>query len=158
MADADVDIDDKDDNDVVMLRNDRKRAVNTTNDLDEGLGTLPIKRQKKKSNEAPNISEVNGTLTIVVHIITTTAAGDQLAKSRKNTTISVEEAAFYIENIDLLEKHPEALHHSQDSTQPPGEFLLQSADETLTAISVAHDPFLSQKLKINSNPKFLVCN
>lgn len=158
MSDSDVEADD---NDVIMIRNDVMPATDFTNDLEGALIPIPLKQKRGNSEKMiPTYPEVNSILTIIVHLITSTSDGDQLTKSRKSLQIVIQDAAFYIQNIDLLEARKNVLKPYTTSRNVP-ELVVshfgQHAAETFSKIANAYDPYLSQKLKIISNPEFLVC-
>lgn len=157
MIDSDVEADD---GVVVLIRNEPDAVDGVVNDLSGEFNPAPLKRKRGKHKETPCDPDVNGKLTIVVHLITTTSAGDQLTRSRKNISIEIEEAACYIENIDLSDARNNISRPYITARSAHGLIINhfgQYAAETLTSISDSFDPYLAQKLKINSNPKFLVC-
>lgn len=156
MSDSDAEVDD---GEVVMINSDRHAAGRFESELELELKQKPLKRKRGKIEDASCDPDVNGTLTIVVHLITSTAAGDQLTKSRKSLSIKIEDSGVYIENIDLS--------NARNNIQRPyitarnAHSLLvnhfgQIAAETLSKITDSCDPYLPQKLKLNSNPTFLV--
>jgi hypothetical protein len=93
-------------------------------------------------------------LTIVVHIITTTAAGDLLTKSRKNCTFKINSAANYVNNIDYFD----AMKNISASTAHGLviNHFGQNASDLLRRLSSGNEPYLVQKLKANFNPESLV--
>lgn len=157
MSDSDVEADD---NDVIIVRNDIMPAAEFRNDLEGALIQIPLKRKRGNSEKRiPTNPDVNGILTIIVHLITSTSAGDQLTKSRKSLQIVIQDAAVYIQNVNLLDARKNVLKPCITSRNAHGivvNHFGQHAAETLSKIANAYDPYLSQKLKINSNPEYLV--
>jgi hypothetical protein len=116
------------------------------------------KRKRGKDKEPTPAPEANGSLSLTVNIITSTAAGDQLTKSRKNITIMIEDAGCYIENIDLEDARNNIGRPYISACNAHGlviNHLGQRAAETLAKVASGVDPHLFQRLKINSNPEHL---
>ena len=169
MIDSDADVDDDevadvevDDDEAVMINSDLHAAGRFESDLE--LERKP-KRRRGKSEKIEKIEDVscdpdaNGALTIVVHLITNTAAGDQLTRSRKSLSIKIEDSAVYIENVDPSNARNN-IRRPYITARNVHSLLVnhfgQSAADTLSKIAESYDPYLSTKLKINSNAKHLV--
>jgi hypothetical protein len=119
---------------------------------------LALKKKRSRSKDPPSVPDTNGTLTIVVHIITTTAAGDFLTKSRKNYSFKTENAAAYLDNVDYNDAtknialptitgstaHDLVINHFGQNA---------NAANLLRRISSGNEPHLVQKLKASSNPE-----
>ena len=120
------------------------------------------RRGKDKEGEDKEESigpETNGLLTITLHIITSTSTGDQLTKSRKSITIVIEDAGFYIDNIDLDDALNNVERPYMSARNAHGlviNHLGQKAAQTLLMVASGEDPKLYQKIKIHSNPEHLV--
>ena len=118
------------------------------------------KRGKSKVPAVPSaVPDVDGTLTVVVHLITLTASGDQLTKSKKNVPIEIKNAARIVQNVDLTDARNN-VNRPYISARVAHSLVVNhfgaSAVETLNDIALSHDPNLSTRLKINTNPKYLV--
>jgi hypothetical protein len=121
--------------------------------------TAKPKRKRGKDKEPSPAPEANGSLSLTVHIISSTAAGDQLTKSRKSITIVIADAGCYIENIDLEDPRNNTERPYISASNAHGlviNHLGQKAADTLLKVASGNDPHLFQRLKINSNPDHLV--
>ena len=98
MIDSDVDVNDAE---VVMIRN--KEGDNLIDEIEEESKQSKVKRKRVRMDAPISNPEANGTLTIQVHLITTTQTGEQLTKSRKNIIITIEDAGYCIDNIDRVD-------------------------------------------------------
>lgn len=136
-------------------------------EIDDGLAivinsnpeTIRPKRRKLRDNQISSVPEANGSLQLIVHIITSTANGDQLTKSRKSITIVIENAGCYVENVDLDDAWNNINRPFISAQNAHGLVIShfgQRAAENLEKIASGIDPHLSQKLKINSNPEYSV--
>lgn len=115
---------------------------------------IPLKRKRVKNNDPPSIPEVDGLLTIIVHIITTTASGDLLTKSRKSYSFKVESAAHYVNNIDHFVATKNVAVPTTLASTVHGLLINhfgQNASDLLVRLGSGHEPYLIQKLKANSN-------
>jgi hypothetical protein len=133
-------------------------ASNATDDVE--IISLPqplaLKRKRVKNKESMSVPEVDGTLTIVVHMITTTASGDFLTKSRKSYTFRIENAAVYVNNIDILDATKNTTSPSISASTAHGLVINhfgQMASDLLRRLSSGNEPYLVQRLKANSNPE-----
>lgn len=120
---------------------------------------LSTKRKRGKESEPSPIPDNNSSLLITLHIITAAATGEQLTKSRKSITMTIENGGFYIENIDLENAMNNVSRPFISASNAHGlviNHLGQRAAEILSKIASGVDPHLSQKLKTNSNPEYLV--
>ena len=136
-------------------------------EIDDGLAVVigndkdasKPKRKRFRGNQLSSVPEVNGSLQLTVHIITSTGNGDQLTKSRKSISIIIENAGCYLQNVDLDDARNNVDRPFISAQNAHGlviNHLGQRAAENLEKIASGVDPNLSQKLKINSNPEYSV--
>ena len=154
MIDSDVEVNDPE---VVMIRN--REGDNLIDEIEEESKQSGVKRKRVRIDAPISNPEANGTLTITVHLITTTQTGEQLTKSRKNIIITIEDAGYCIDNIDRVDASNNVLRPLISARNVHGlvvNYFGQGAADTLEKIKEAHDPYLSSKLKINTNPHYLV--
>ena len=129
--------------------------------MNEETKSLSAKKKRGKNQDAPSsvLPEKNGSLTITVNLVTSNAIGDQLVKSRKSVNIMIEDAGYYIDNVDLSGARNNIERPLITARYVHGLIVNhfgQNAADTLTRIANGREPNLAKALKINSNPLFLV--
>ena len=144
-------------------------------EVDEGVSVVigndfevpKRKRQRRKAPQPlpqpepePSIAPIsNFKLVINLHIIGATTKGDQLTKLRKGITIEIEDAGFYIENVDLDDARNNTERPYISARTAHGlviNYLGQKAASILLKVASGVDPNLSLTLTNASNPEFLV--